>query len=111
MAANHVSDFVVAFLRQTLPRLGMRWAGYRKVRRQVWDRVIEKLSGAPEYGQLTAPERDGTATLIASVVAVKLADMCLDRPTDPVIDAAYEAIMQGYLPVNARATSSTSRWV
>jgi chemotaxis protein methyltransferase CheR len=33
----------VAFLRQTLPRLGMRWAGYRKVRRQVCKRIARRL--------------------------------------------------------------------
>jgi chemotaxis protein methyltransferase CheR len=33
----------VAFLQQTLPRLGMRWAGYRKVRRQVCKRIDRRL--------------------------------------------------------------------
>jgi chemotaxis protein methyltransferase CheR len=33
----------VAFLQQTLPRLGMRWAGFRKVRRQVCKRIDRRL--------------------------------------------------------------------
>ncbi len=33
----------VAFLQWALPRLGLRWAGYRKVRRQVCKRVARRL--------------------------------------------------------------------
>lgn len=33
----------VAFLRWALPRLGMRWAGFRRVRRQVCSRVSRRL--------------------------------------------------------------------
>jgi len=33
----------VAFLRQILPRMGMRWAGYRRVRRQVCKRIDRRL--------------------------------------------------------------------
>jgi chemotaxis methyl-accepting protein methylase len=34
----------VAFLKWALPRLGMRWAGYRKVRRQVCNRARRRAS-------------------------------------------------------------------
>ena len=30
----------VAFLQWALPRLGMRWAGFRKVRRQICKRLV-----------------------------------------------------------------------
>jgi chemotaxis protein methyltransferase CheR len=33
----------VTFLQQTLPRLGRRWAGYRKVRRQVCRRIRHRI--------------------------------------------------------------------
>jgi chemotaxis protein methyltransferase CheR len=33
----------VAFLQWALPRLQMRWPGFRKVRKQVWKRVVRRL--------------------------------------------------------------------
>jgi chemotaxis protein methyltransferase CheR len=46
----------VAFLQWALPRLGLRWAGYRKVRRQVCRRVARRLAalGLPDLGAYRA---------------------------------------------------------
>lgn len=44
----------IAFLQWALPRVGLRWSGFRRVRRQVWRRVAQRiaalhLSGPDEY--------------------------------------------------------------
>jgi|SRR5215217_3081832 len=46
----------VAFLQWALPRLGLRWAGYRKVRRQVCRRVARRIAalGLPDHAAYRA---------------------------------------------------------
>src|ERR687890_1051363 len=46
----------VAFLQCALPRLGLRWAGYRKVRRQVCRRVAWRIAalGLPDHAAYRA---------------------------------------------------------
>jgi chemotaxis protein methyltransferase CheR len=46
----------VAFLQWALPRLGLRWAGYRKVRRQVCRRVARRVAalGLPDHAAYRA---------------------------------------------------------
>ena len=42
--AGDPGEECVAFLQWALPRLGLRWAGYRKVRRQVCRRVRARVA-------------------------------------------------------------------
>jgi chemotaxis protein methyltransferase CheR len=55
MAADPGED-CVAFLQWALPRLGLRWAGYRKVRRQVCRRVARRIAalGLPDHAAYRA---------------------------------------------------------
>src|SRR5690242_19600070 len=60
----------VAFLQWALPRLGMRWAGFRKVRRQVCERLGWRLAelGLPDldaYRALLEREPEEWVTLEA----------------------------------------------
>lgn len=54
-------DECVAFLRWALPRLGLRWEGFRRVRRQVCRRIGRRMAevgaaGVAEYRALLAPD-------------------------------------------------------
>ena len=46
-------DSCVAFLQWALPRMGMRWKGFRKVRRQVCRRIRQRITelGLPGFGE------------------------------------------------------------
>jgi hypothetical protein len=49
----------VEFLQWALPRLGRRWAGYRKVRRQVCRRVRRRIE---DLGQTASARTASTST-------------------------------------------------
>jgi chemotaxis protein methyltransferase CheR len=96
----------VAFLRQTLPRLGMRWAGFRKVRRQVCKRVDRRLrslglSGIESYaGYLEAHPEEWQE--LDALCRISISRFCRDR-------GSFERLGEDVLPRLADAASGALR--
>jgi chemotaxis protein methyltransferase CheR len=88
-------DECVLFLQWALPRLGLRWQGFRKVRRQVCRRVSRRiaelgLSGADAYrGYLESNEREWD--VLATLCRVTISRFWRDR-------AVFEALREEVLP-------------
>jgi chemotaxis protein methyltransferase CheR len=90
----------VAFLQWALPRLGLRWAGFRKVRRQVCRRIAERiralgLAGAADYRRHIEAGHDEWRAL-AALCTVSISRFCRDR-------AVFDALGAVVLPALAQA--------
>jgi chemotaxis protein methyltransferase CheR len=96
----------VAFLRQTLPRLGMRWAGYRKVRRQVCKRIDRRLHalglpGIESYaGYLEAHPEEWKR--LDAFCRISISRFCRDR-------GSFDLLEQEILPRLAEDVSGALR--
>jgi chemotaxis protein methyltransferase CheR len=99
------ADSCVAFLQWALPRLGLRWAGFRRVRRQVCRRIFRRLTelgiadlaGYRQYLREHPPEWK----FLGRLCRVTISRFCRDRGVfshlaDPVLmELAAGASRQG----------------
>ena len=96
----------VAFLQWALPRLGLRWAGYRKVRRQVCRRLAGRLAalGLPDLdayrAHLAAHPDEWTA--LATLTPVTISRFARDR-------AVCDALARDVVRALARAAHAGGR--
>jgi chemotaxis protein methyltransferase CheR len=96
----------VAFLQWALPRLGLRWAGYRRVRRQVCRRLARRLAGLglrdfEEYrGHLET--HPGEWAALAALTPVTISRFARDR-------AVFDALAREVVPALGRAARATGR--
>jgi chemotaxis protein methyltransferase CheR len=84
----------VAFLQWALPRLGLRWPGYRRVRGQVCKRVDRriqalKVDGLPAYKAYLS-EHAGEWAALEALCSIPISRFYRDRP---VFDALGEQIL------------------
>ena len=90
----------VAFLQWALPRLGLRWPGFRKVRRQVCRRIARRLEtlGLPDLAayrsRLEADPAEWAA--LDALCHITISRFLRDR-------AVWEALVRDVLPTLARA--------
>jgi chemotaxis protein methyltransferase CheR len=96
----------VAFLRQTLPRLGLRWAGYRKVRRQVCKRIDRRLralrlANIEAYASYLEAHPEEWKQLDA-LCRISISRFCRDR-------GSFERLAQEILPQLAKTGSGALR--
>lgn len=92
----------VAFLQWALPRLGLHWPGFRKVRRQVCRRIAARtrelsLAGAAEYRTRLEGDR-AEWPVLAGLCTVSISRFYRDREVFDCLGAAV-------LPALARAAS------
>jgi chemotaxis protein methyltransferase CheR len=93
----------VAFLQWALPRLGLRWAGYRKVRRQVCRRLHRRLAalGLPDLdayrARLAADPSEWD--VLATLTPVTISRFARDR-------AVFDAIATEVVPALERTRES-----
>jgi chemotaxis protein methyltransferase CheR len=96
----------VAFLQWALPRLGLRWAGFRKVRRQVCRRLARRLAelGLADLdayrAHLTAHPDEWDA--LAALTPVTISRFARDR-------AVFDALARDVVPALARAAQAEGR--
>jgi chemotaxis protein methyltransferase CheR len=99
-------DRCVEFLQWALPRLGLRWAGFRKVRRQVCRRIARRvadlgLEGLDAYrAHLDAHPAEWTA--LAALTPVTISRFARDR-------AVFDALGRDVVPALERAARSQGR--
>jgi chemotaxis protein methyltransferase CheR len=90
----------VAFLQWALPRLGLRWAGYRKVRRRVCKRVSRRIRehGLPDAAAYRARLEGDPAEwqVLAALCAIPISRFYRDREV-------FECLGAEVLPALARA--------
>jgi len=90
----------VALLRWALPRLRLRWAGYRRVRRQVCKRIARRLEELGLDGPLAYRERlesdPAEWTRLDACCRITISRFCRDR-------AVFEQLGSDLLPELARA--------
>lgn len=96
----------VAFLRWALPRLRLRWQGFRKVRRQVCRRIHERLR-ALEVADLDAyrgylEEHPGEWSELGLLCTASISRFCRDR-------SVFEALAREVLPQLAAACEARHR--
>jgi chemotaxis protein methyltransferase CheR len=96
----------VAFLQWALPRLGLRWAGFRRVRGQVCKRVRRRahalgLPGLDAYRAHQAAPPDEWAVL-ERLARVTISRFCRDR-------AVFAALGETVLPALAEAAQAEGR--
>jgi len=90
---------VVAFLQWALPRLGLRWRGFRKVRRQVRKRLRRRIVqlNLPDLGayrkRLEGEESEWS--VLGQMCRITISRFCRDR-------GVYEQLRERLLPVLAR---------
>lgn len=100
---------LVSFLQWALPRLGMRWAGFRKVRRQVGRRIGRRLGalGLPDLAAYRARlERDPAEWRVLEV-ACRVTISCFFRDR-----GVWRDLETRVLPALARQSAGTLRaWV
>ncbi|MFQ5527322.1 MAG: CheR family methyltransferase [Thermoanaerobaculia bacterium] len=101
----------VAFLQWALPKLGMRWAGFRKPRRQVCRRIRRRiealgLEGFSEYRRALAeePRGDGEWLVLDSLCRVTISRFLRDR-------AIWDLLDREVLPLLAGEAASARRTV
>jgi chemotaxis protein methyltransferase CheR len=94
----------VAFLQWALPQLGLRWAGYRKVRRQVCRRIGRRLAalGIPDLATYRArlvawPEEWGP---LDALCCISISRFYRDR-------AVFDVLRDHVLPVLAEAATGS----
>jgi chemotaxis protein methyltransferase CheR len=99
-------DACVAFLQWALPRLGMRWAGFRKVRRQVCRRVARRIAelGLTDHhayrAHLTAHPEEWE--VLRALTPVTISRFGRDR-------AVFGALAAGVLPTLAAGARAAGR--
>jgi chemotaxis protein methyltransferase CheR len=103
---GHPDEACVAFLQWALPRLGLRWAGFRKVRRQVCRRVARRIAalGLPDhaaYREHLAAHPDEWAVLRA-LTPVTISRFARDR-------AVFGALADEVLPALAAGARAAGR--
>jgi chemotaxis protein methyltransferase CheR len=95
----------VAFFRWALPQLGLRWQGFRKVRRQVCRRVSRRIAelGLSEAGAYRAylEGNRGEWNVLAGLCRITISRFWRDR-------AFFEALRQEVLPELAPSVSAWS---
>jgi chemotaxis protein methyltransferase CheR len=104
---DDTKDDCVEFLHWALPRLRMRWAGYRKVRRQVCRRLRSRvaelgLADLAAYRDRLEADADEWATLDA-LTRITISRFRRDH-------AVFELIEEQVLPELARQRSTLSAW-
>jgi chemotaxis protein methyltransferase CheR len=96
----------VDFLRFALPRLGLRWEGFRKVRRQVCRRIADRLEelGLPDLASYRARLETDPAEWAAldALCRVTISRFARDR-------GVWEALQEIVLPELARAARGERR--
>jgi chemotaxis protein methyltransferase CheR len=97
----------VSFLQWALPRMGMRWKGFRKVRRQVCRRIRRRMvelgvSGPEEYRERLQEDPEEWDRL-AVLCRVTISRFCRDR-------GVYRFLSGSVLPVLAVGTSRFRAW-
>jgi chemotaxis protein methyltransferase CheR len=90
----------VAFLQWSLPRLGLRWAGYRRVHRQVCRRLHRRLGelGLPDLDAYRARLAADPAEwdVLATLTPVTISRFARDR-------AVFDALARAVVPALGRA--------
>jgi chemotaxis protein methyltransferase CheR len=96
----------VAFLQWALPRLGLRWAGYRKVRRQVCRRLARRLAelDLADLDAYRARLRVDPAEwqVLSALTPVTISRFARDR-------AVFDALARDVVPALARAARGEGR--
>jgi chemotaxis protein methyltransferase CheR len=105
-AADGADRRCVEFLRWALPRLGLRWAGFRKVRRQVCRRLRRRLeelelASLDAYREHLAAHPDEWAAL-DSLTPITISRFYRDR-------AVFEALEHEVLPALGAAAAADAR--
>jgi chemotaxis protein methyltransferase CheR len=100
-------DACVAFLQWALPRLALRWAGYRRVRRQVCRRIARRvadlgLDGLDAYRERLAADPHEWAVL-AALMPVTISRFARDR-------AVFDALDRTVVPALAPAGADLRVW-
>jgi chemotaxis protein methyltransferase CheR len=100
-------DACVGFLQWALPRLGLRWAGYRRVRRQVCRRVARRradlgLADLDAYRARLATDPAEWAAL-AALMPVTISRFARDR-------AVFDALDRTVIPALARPGAGLRVW-
>jgi chemotaxis protein methyltransferase CheR len=90
----------VAFLQWALPRLGLRWAGYRRVRRQVCRRIARRIAelgllGLDAYRERLETDSGEWAALVA-LMPVTISRFARDR-------AVFDALARDVVPALERS--------
>jgi chemotaxis protein methyltransferase CheR len=100
-------DRCVEFLQWALPRLGLRWAGFRKVRRQVCRRVARRVAaldlegGLPDYRAYLETHPEEWAVL-ETLTPVTISRFARDR-------AIFDTLTRTVVPVLERAARADGR--
>jgi chemotaxis protein methyltransferase CheR len=100
-------DRCVAFLQWALPHLGLRWAGFRKVRRQVCRRIARRVAalgldgGLDAYRAYLETHPDEWAVL-ESLTPVTISRFARDR-------AVFDALARVVVPALERAARAEGR--
>ena len=93
----------IAFLQWCLPSLGMRWGGFRKVRRQVCKRISRRLDDLglddAEAYRLYLTSHDGEWTTLGSLCRVTISRFYRDR-------GVFDALRSRVLPQLAEAAAA-----
>src|SRR5688572_21033252 len=105
-------DACVPFLQWALPRLGLRWEGFRRVRAQVCKRIAERmrergLADLVEYRALLERE-PAEWTVLDDLCRVTISRFWRDRA---VWDALHESVLPALVAaVVCRGSSSLRAW-
>ena len=93
----------VAFLQWCLPQLGMRWGGFRKVRRQVCKRVSRRIDilglADPDAYRLYLESHDDEWTTLGSLCRVTISRFYRDR-------GVFDGLRARVLPLLVEAASA-----
>src|SRR5215218_3800261 len=96
----------VAFLQWALPRLGLRWAGFRRVRRQVCRRIVRRAAelGLPSLDAYRAhlDAHPGEWEVLRSLTPVTISRFGRDR-------GVFGALERDVLPALADAAHAAGR--
>ena len=99
-------DACVAFLQWALPRLGLRWAGFRKVRRQVCRRLVRRVGelGLAGLGAYRAylEEHPSEWAVLEALTPITISRFARDR-------AVFAALERDVVPALAQAARAAGR--
>jgi chemotaxis protein methyltransferase CheR len=99
-------DACVAFLQWALPRLGLRWSGYHKVRRQVCRRLAHRVAelGLPDLDAYRARLAEDPAEwgVLAALTPITISRFARDR-------AVFDALGSEVVPALQRAAHAAGR--
>jgi chemotaxis protein methyltransferase CheR len=105
--AGVTDDECVRFLQWALPRLGLRWAGFRKVRRQVCRRVQRRLGelgvDGPRGYRAHLERHPGEWTVLDGLTHITISRFYRDREV-------FDGLRAEVLPALARGRKRLSVW-